>query len=92
MNVYDYMEMIGCLSSQQDDTDENWLVEACRALSLSQMDLSRGTHIPQPRLSRLWQIQTSKELNRRIKLFEAERIIDYLYRMFMFSTTFNIED
>jgi len=92
MNIYDYMEMIGCLSSRQDDTDENWLVETCRMVSVSQIDLSRGTDIPQPRLSRLWQIHTSKELNRRIKLFEAERIIDYLYRMFMFSTTFNIED
>ena len=81
MNVLNYMEMIGCIGC--NDGEPNWLTETCRSLTISQIELSRATNIPQPRLSRLWQVATARELNRKIKLSEAESIITYLHESFM---------
>lgn len=74
-DVFDYALNIGVL----DKNSDNFLLRACDEQGLTQRYLSERTGIPQPRLSRLWQIKDNDTLRRKIKLDELDRVLRVLY-------------
>ena len=74
-DVFDYALNIGVM----DEQGENFLTRACDEQGLTQRYLSERTGIPQPRLSRLWQIKDNGTLRRKIKLDELDRVLRVLY-------------